>query len=90
MSNPAASPRPGHKRYFFDKFGITEPAQANALVEQGDSDLVLLGREFLNDPNWPLHAAAALSEPASWPPQYLRAAPSNSPARTPVTRPESA
>jgi 2,4-dienoyl-CoA reductase-like NADH-dependent reductase (Old Yellow Enzyme family) len=69
---------------------ITEPAQANALVEQGDSDLVLLGREFLNDPNWPLHAAAALSEPASWPPQYLRAAPSNSPARTPVTRPESA
>jgi 2,4-dienoyl-CoA reductase-like NADH-dependent reductase (Old Yellow Enzyme family) len=69
---------------------ITEPAQANAMIAQGDADLVLLGRGFLNDPNWPLHAAAALGEPASWPPQYLRAAPPHSPARTPVTRPESA
>lgn len=67
---------------------ITEPAQADAIVSQGNADLILLGRELLRDPYWPLHAAAALSEPGSWPHQYLRAAPPNSSARTPVTRPE--
>jgi 2,4-dienoyl-CoA reductase-like NADH-dependent reductase (Old Yellow Enzyme family) len=67
---------------------ITEPAQANAVVAQGDADLVLLGRELLRDPYWPVHAAAALDEAASWPVQYLRAAPRHSPARTPVSRPE--
>jgi len=69
---------------------ITASAQANAIIEQGDADLVLLGREFLNHPYWPLRAAADLGEPASWPPQYLRAAPPKSPARTHITRPESA
>ena len=67
---------------------ITEAAQANAIVAQDEADLVLMGRELLRDPNWPVHAAAALGEPASWPPQYLRAAPRHSPSRTPVTRPE--
>ena len=69
---------------------ITGPVQANAVVAQGDADLVFLAREMLRDPYWPLHAAAALGEPAGWPPQYLRAAPRHSPARTPITRPESA
>jgi len=69
---------------------ITDSAQANAIVEQGDADLVLLGREFLHHPYWPLRAAAVLGEPASWPSQYLRAAPPKSPVRTPITRPESA
>jgi 2,4-dienoyl-CoA reductase-like NADH-dependent reductase (Old Yellow Enzyme family) len=68
---------------------ITDPLQANAIVAQGEADLVLLAREFLRDPYWPLHAAAALGLSASWPPQYLRAAPRHSPARTPVTLPES-
>jgi 2,4-dienoyl-CoA reductase-like NADH-dependent reductase (Old Yellow Enzyme family) len=67
---------------------ITDPAQADAIVEKGEADLVLLGRELLRDPHWPLHAAATLAEPASWPPQYLRAAPPHAPARTPVTRPK--
>jgi 2,4-dienoyl-CoA reductase-like NADH-dependent reductase (Old Yellow Enzyme family) len=67
---------------------ITDPAQANAIVAQGEADLVFLAREMLRDPNWPVHAAAALGEPASWPPQYLRAAPHHAPARTPVTRPQ--
>jgi 2,4-dienoyl-CoA reductase-like NADH-dependent reductase (Old Yellow Enzyme family) len=66
---------------------ITDPAQADAIIASGQADLVFLAREFLRDPYWPLHAAAVLEEPASWPPQYLRAAPHNSPARTPVTRP---
>jgi 2,4-dienoyl-CoA reductase-like NADH-dependent reductase (Old Yellow Enzyme family) len=60
---------------------ITEPTQANAIVESGEADIVLLAREFLRDPYWPLHAAAALGETASWPKQYLRAAPPHSPAR---------
>ena len=65
---------------------ITDPAQANAIVAAGEADLVFLAREFLRDPYWPLHAAAALDEAASWPPQYLRAAPHHSPSRTPAVR----
>ena len=63
---------------------ITAPEQANAIIESGEADLVLLGRELLRDPYWPVHAANALGAPASWPPQYLRAAPHGSPARTPI------
>jgi 2,4-dienoyl-CoA reductase-like NADH-dependent reductase (Old Yellow Enzyme family) len=66
---------------------ILEPAQANAIIESGQADFVLLAREMLRDPYWPLHAAAALSEPAAWPHQYLRAAPPHSPARETVERP---
>ncbi len=65
---------------------ITQPEQANTIVEQGQADLVLLAREFLRDPYWAMHAAAALGDPVSWPVQYLRAAPQHSPARTPITR----
>ena len=67
---------------------ITDASQANDLVAQGAADVVLLGRELLRDPYWPLHAAAALGEPASWPVQYLRAAPHGSPARAPIPLPE--
>jgi 2,4-dienoyl-CoA reductase-like NADH-dependent reductase (Old Yellow Enzyme family) len=69
---------------------ITDAAQAEAIVEQGEADLVLLGRELLRDPYWPLHTAAGFGEAASWPEQYMRAAPRHSPARTPFTRPEGA
>ena len=69
---------------------ITEPAQANAIVANGEADLVLLAREMLRDPYWPVHAAASLEEAASWPAQYLRAAPHHSPAREPISRPEGA
>jgi 2,4-dienoyl-CoA reductase-like NADH-dependent reductase (Old Yellow Enzyme family) len=60
---------------------ITEPAQANAIVANGEADIVLVAREMLRDPYWPLHAAAALGEAISWPAQYLRAAPHGSKAR---------
>lgn len=66
---------------------ITEPAQANAIIENGQADFILMAREMLRDPYWPLHAAAALSAPAGWPQQYLRAAPPHSPAQTPIERP---
>ena len=60
---------------------ITEPEHANALVEEGNADLVLLARAMLRDPYWALHAAAHLGEGASWPVQYLRAAPHGAPVR---------
>jgi 2,4-dienoyl-CoA reductase-like NADH-dependent reductase (Old Yellow Enzyme family) len=63
---------------------ITDPAQANGIIAKGEADLVFLAREFLRDPYWPLHAAIALDEPASWPAQYLRAAPQHSPARASI------
>jgi 2,4-dienoyl-CoA reductase-like NADH-dependent reductase (Old Yellow Enzyme family) len=66
---------------------ITEPTQANAVIEQGHADLVFLAREMLRDPYWPLHAAVALSESATWPIQYLRAAPPHSSPRAPIERP---
>jgi 2,4-dienoyl-CoA reductase-like NADH-dependent reductase (Old Yellow Enzyme family) len=66
---------------------ITDPLQANGIVASGQADMVLLAREMLRDPYFPLHAAAALGEPASWPVQYLRAAPQGSTARAAVKRP---
>ncbi len=65
---------------------ITEPEQANVIIAEGEADLVLLARAELRDPYWPVHAAAALGQTASWPRQYLRAAPQGSPARAAVTR----
>jgi len=65
---------------------ITEPDQANAIVAGGRADLVLLARAELRDPYWPLHAAKALGMTASWPMQYLRAAPQGSQAREAVEK----
>jgi 2,4-dienoyl-CoA reductase-like NADH-dependent reductase (Old Yellow Enzyme family) len=39
---------------------ITEPMQADEIVRNGRADLVLLARELLRDPYWPVHAAEAL------------------------------
>jgi 2,4-dienoyl-CoA reductase-like NADH-dependent reductase (Old Yellow Enzyme family) len=52
---------------------ITEPAQAEAIIAEGRADLVLLARQMLRDPYWPLHAAQVLGVPAAVPTQYLRA-----------------
>ena len=60
---------------------ITTPAQADEIVRSGRADCVLLARELLRDPYWPLRAARELGYLASWPPQYLRAAPPGSLAR---------
>ncbi len=54
---------------------ITEPAQADHVIRTGQADLVLLGRELLRNPSWPLRAAAALHQPIAWPNQYQRARP---------------
>ena len=52
---------------------ITQPAQAEAIVAAGQADVVLLARELLRDPHWPLRAAAELGVHVTWPPQYERA-----------------
>jgi 2,4-dienoyl-CoA reductase-like NADH-dependent reductase (Old Yellow Enzyme family) len=52
---------------------ITEPAQAEAIVAGGEADVVLLAREFLRDPYFPVHAAAQLRGSLQAPAQYLRA-----------------
>lgn len=54
---------------------ITSPQQADQIIRNGDADMVLLAREFLRDPHWPLHAAQALGQKADWPLQYDRAKP---------------
>lgn len=51
---------------------ITEPVQAEQIVATGLADVVLLGRQMLSDPYWPLHAAKALRVDVPWPNQYLR------------------
>ncbi|WP_018606102.1 NADH:flavin oxidoreductase/NADH oxidase [Uliginosibacterium gangwonense] len=57
---------------------ITAAAQADHIIRTQQADLVLVGREILRDPYWPLHAAQALGQAAAWPSPYLRAAPSGS------------
>jgi 2,4-dienoyl-CoA reductase-like NADH-dependent reductase (Old Yellow Enzyme family) len=52
---------------------ITSPEQAETIIRTGQADTVLLAREFLRDPYWPLHAAARLHAETTWPDQYLRA-----------------
>ena len=55
---------------------ITTPAEAEKIVASGQADLVLLAREELRDPYFPLHAAHALGADVAWPVQYERARPS--------------
>jgi NADPH2 dehydrogenase len=54
---------------------ITTPELADEIVQNGRADIVLMGRELLRDPQWPLHAAHTLGVDIPWPEQYLRAKP---------------
>jgi 2,4-dienoyl-CoA reductase-like NADH-dependent reductase (Old Yellow Enzyme family) len=67
---------------------ITTAAQADAILREGKADVVLLAREFLRQPYWPLHVARELGFPCSWPAQYLRAAPDRTPQREALSLPE--
>ena len=57
---------------------ITDAEQAEATLQAGHADLILLARQLLRDPYWPLHAAERLGVTGAWPAQYLRAAPKGS------------
>jgi 2,4-dienoyl-CoA reductase-like NADH-dependent reductase (Old Yellow Enzyme family) len=63
---------------------ITSPIQAEQIISTGQADAVIIAREFLRDPYWPLRAARELGQPVSWPVQYLRAAPEGSQSRVPI------
>src|SRR5207248_4961168 len=63
---------------------ITSPVQAEQIIGTGQADAILIAREFLRDPYWPLRAAKKLGQSISWPVQYLRAAPRDADARVPV------
>lgn len=52
---------------------ITEPVQAEKIIADGDADVILLARELLRDPYWPLHAARELGVDVPAPDQYARA-----------------
>ncbi|MGE3404393.1 MAG: NADH:flavin oxidoreductase/NADH oxidase [Vicinamibacterales bacterium] len=54
---------------------ITGFDQAEAILANGDADLIALARGMLYDPRWPWHAAAHFGVQIDAPPQYRRAAP---------------
>ncbi len=63
---------------------ITTAVQAEHIVFTGQADAVLVARELLRDPYFPLRAARELGQDITWPEQYLRAGPSGARVRTPV------
>jgi 2,4-dienoyl-CoA reductase-like NADH-dependent reductase (Old Yellow Enzyme family) len=64
---------------------ITEPAQAEAVL--AEADLVILGRELLRDPRWPLRAARELGASVPWPAPYARGSREAVPFRDPLPGP---
>lgn len=51
---------------------ITEPEQAERIIDGGEADVVFLARELLRDPHWALRAAHTLDADVAWPDQYVR------------------
>lgn len=66
---------------------ITKPVQADQIIRNNQADLVLLARELLRNPYWPLRAAQELKQEISWPVQYARSAAGTVPVREPVSTP---
>jgi 2,4-dienoyl-CoA reductase-like NADH-dependent reductase (Old Yellow Enzyme family) len=60
---------------------ITGAKQADDIIREGKADVVLLAREYLRQPYWPIQAARELGYEIAWPAQYLRAAPEGTRAR---------
>ncbi|MEY3109051.1 MAG: hypothetical protein RL730_1402, partial [Actinomycetota bacterium] len=51
---------------------ITEATQAEEIVASGKADAVMMAREMLRNPRWPLAAAKLLGAEVAWPVQLLR------------------
>jgi 2,4-dienoyl-CoA reductase-like NADH-dependent reductase (Old Yellow Enzyme family) len=51
---------------------ITDPHQAEQILQSGKVDVILIARASLRDPYWPLRAAAELGAQVQWPDQYSR------------------
>ncbi|WP_176084334.1 NADH:flavin oxidoreductase/NADH oxidase [Martelella sp. HB161492] len=54
---------------------ITEFAQAETILQNGDADMIAIARAILYDPRWPWHAAAHFGETITVSGQYLRCQP---------------
>jgi 2,4-dienoyl-CoA reductase-like NADH-dependent reductase (Old Yellow Enzyme family) len=54
---------------------ITDAHQAEGILSAGQADAILVAREFLRDPYFPVHAARVLGDDPHYPVQYLRAKP---------------
>jgi 2,4-dienoyl-CoA reductase-like NADH-dependent reductase (Old Yellow Enzyme family) len=67
---------------------ITNASQADAILNEGKADVVILAREFLRQPYWPLAIARDLGFHVSWPVQYFRAAPDGTPPREAIQLPD--
>jgi len=52
---------------------ITTSHQAEGILQANQADLIILARQLLRDPYFPLHAAKELGVDIPWPDQYLRA-----------------
>lgn len=52
---------------------ITDAHQAEEILIRGDADIIMIGREFLRDPYFPMKAAKELGSDIAWPKQYVRA-----------------
>jgi 2,4-dienoyl-CoA reductase-like NADH-dependent reductase (Old Yellow Enzyme family) len=52
---------------------ITTAQQAEGILQLQQADLIVLARQLLRDPYFPLHAAKELGVDIPWPDQYLRA-----------------
>ena len=52
---------------------ITEPFQAEQILATDQADVIIMAREMLRQPYWPLHAARTLNVDIPWPNQYKRA-----------------
>jgi 2,4-dienoyl-CoA reductase-like NADH-dependent reductase (Old Yellow Enzyme family) len=52
---------------------ITKSMQAEDILQNEDADVIIMGREMLRDPYWPLHTAKEMDAEIQWPHQYLRA-----------------
>ncbi|MEU0056813.1 tRNA-dihydrouridine synthase [Streptomyces sp. NPDC006334] len=54
---------------------ITAPEQADQILVDRSADAIMLARELLRNPTWPLHAAHVLGDDVPWPEQYQRGRP---------------
>ena len=63
---------------------ITSPTQAEHIIASGQADAVLIARELLRDPYFPMRAARELGQDITWPAQYLRAGPQGAKPRRPL------
>ena len=52
---------------------ITSAAEAEGILNAQQADLIILARQLLRDPYFPLHAAKELGADITWPKQYERA-----------------